>query len=47
VGADGKFILRGLRAGPVTLSLRIGEAFVRAGTYDAPATGVKVVVPAH
>ena len=37
VGSDGKFLFRGLKAGRVRLSARIGEAWVQAGEVDAPA----------
>lgn len=47
VGSDGAFVLRGLRAGRVRLSLRRGGSYVAAGEVDAPATGIKVVVPAR
>jgi hypothetical protein len=45
VGADGRFVLRGLRAGPVRLAAMQGTAPVEAGVVEAPATGVRVVVP--
>ena len=47
VGPDGAFLLRGLRAGPVRLSLWIGQASVDAGAFAAPATGLRVVVPSR
>ncbi len=47
VGADGKFVLRGLRAGPVRLWATLGERGVDLGTVAAPAIDVKVVVPAR
>ncbi len=45
VGPDGAFLVRGLRAGRVRLSLRIGHATVDAGAFEAPATGLRVSVP--
>ena len=42
VGSDGKFLLRGLKAGPVRLSARVGEAYVLLGEFVAPGADVKV-----
>jgi hypothetical protein len=47
VGLDGRFVLRGLRAGPVRLTLRAGEGWLEAGSVEAPASDVVVRVPAR
>jgi hypothetical protein len=47
VESDGTFEIRGLRAGPVRLSLPAHTPPVELGTVDAPATGLRVVVPAR
>jgi hypothetical protein len=45
VGPDGKFRLRGLRAGRVRLTMRHADAWVTLGEHEAPAAGVRVAVP--
>jgi len=45
VGPDGGFRFRGLKAGPVRFTVRVGEAWVDVGTATAPATGVKLTRP--
>ena len=44
VGGDGKFLLRGLRAGPVRLSAFIGGRMIPVGEATAPARDVRLVV---
>lgn len=44
VGDDGKFVLRGLRAGPVRLWAMLGARSVNLGTVGAPGKDVRVVV---
>lgn len=45
VGADGKFVLRGLRAGRVRLAFVSGPSTVDAGIVEAPASALRIVVP--
>jgi len=45
VEPDGTFEIRGLRAGRVRLSLPLATPPVELGTFEAPATGLRVVVP--
>ncbi|MCC7139411.1 MAG: hypothetical protein IT460_13390 [Planctomycetes bacterium] len=44
VGPDGRFTIRGLRAGPVRFSVRDGDEWVSAGTLTAPATDGRLTV---
>jgi len=44
VGGDGRFVLRGLRAGRVRLSARSGTSYVELGEVSAPGADVKVVL---
>lgn len=44
VGGDGRFVLRGLRAGQVRLSARTGTSYVELGEVTAPGADVKVVL---
>jgi hypothetical protein len=47
VGPDGKFTLAGLQPGPVTLYTMRGGVCVSLGQVRAPATDLKVLVPAE
>jgi hypothetical protein len=46
VGPDGKFLLRGLRAGKVRLGIMRSGAWVSLGEVTAPAADLRVLVPA-
>ena len=45
VGPDGRFRFRGLKAGAVRFSVRVGEAWIDVGAATAPSTDVKLTVP--
>lgn len=47
VGTDGRFVFRGLAPGTVRFTVRRGEAWVEVGEARAPATDVRLVVPAR